>query len=148
MANDGVLAELSLDECVELLGSQPVGRIAFISGEAPMVLPVNYRLVKRAGPHWLLIRTRGGSSLDNAASKFVAFEIDGIDPANLTGWSVVARGTLHHLDEDEVAPLREFDPGPWAEQRDEWLVVKCSDITGRRLSVAGDEWPFSAAGYI
>ena len=94
MADEGALIELSVDECIDLLRSNAVGRLAFMSKDAPMLLPVNYRFVKRNGPHWVLIRTRSGSVIDSSSSPVAAFEIDSIDPSTHTGWSVVARGTL------------------------------------------------------
>ena len=149
MTNDGVLRELDDDTCVARLRSYSVGRIAFAPDGRPSLLPVNYRFVERAGPHWLLIRTRSGSELGELPSSEVAFEIDSIDPVSHTGWSVVAKGTLHHLDEGDVAPLRDhFDPEPWAPDRHEWLVVKCSAITGRELVSEGGEWPFHSSGYL
>ena len=149
MADDGALRALDEETCVARLRSHSVGRIAFAQDGVPFLLPVNYRFVERAGPHWLLIRTRRGGMLGDLPTSEVAFEIDSIDTTTHTGWSVVAKGTMYHLDEGDVAPLREhFDPEPWAPDREEWLVVKCSAITGRELVSVGGEWPFYAAGYL
>jgi nitroimidazol reductase NimA-like FMN-containing flavoprotein (pyridoxamine 5'-phosphate oxidase superfamily) len=149
MAETGALLELDDDVCVARLRSHSVGRIAFLAVGGPHLFPVNYRFVERAEPHWILIRTRHGSELGDLPSGEVAFEIDSIDPVSHTGWSVVALGTLHHLDEGDVAPLRDhFDPEPWVPDRNEWLVVKCSSITGRQLVSEGGEWPFHSAGYL
>jgi nitroimidazol reductase NimA-like FMN-containing flavoprotein (pyridoxamine 5'-phosphate oxidase superfamily) len=89
--------ELSLDECLDLLRSGSVGRIAVLDGDTPVALPVNYRLVEVPAMTWIAIRTRPGNVIDQAPMK-VSFEIDGIDLVRERGWSVVARGTLHRVD--------------------------------------------------
>ena len=78
-----------------------------------------------------------------------AFEIDGIDPAHQQGWSVLVRGTLHHVDPDAAEFRERFDPEPWlVEERDAWLVVDPFAITGRRLHPAEPEWAFHVRAYL
>ena len=79
----------------------------------------------------------------------VAFEIDGIDPANRQGWSVLVRGTLHHVDPDAADFRERFDPEPWIlADRDAWLIVEPFVITGRRLHPATREWAFHMDAYL
>jgi uncharacterized protein len=142
------LEELSYENCMSLLRQGMVGRIAVVVDQFPVVLPVNYRLVETSGPTWIAIRTRPGNVLDRA-SMHVALEIDGIDPAHQQGWSVLVRGTLHHVDAD-VADFRErFNPEPWmTAERDAWLVIEPFSITGRELHAAEPAWAFHPAGYL
>jgi len=137
---------LSHEECLELLRESPVGRIAVVADDFPVVLPVTYRLVETSGLTWLAVRTRPGNVIERA-QRNVAFEIDGIDPTHQRGWSVLVRGTLHHVD-PEAAEFRErFDPEPWLlAERDAWLVIEPFAITGRRLHAAETSWAFNIRG--
>jgi uncharacterized protein len=138
--NDTVLEDLAQEECLRLLRSQSVGRIAVVVDEFPIVVPVNYRLAEMGHRTWIVVRTRPGNVLDRA-SMHVAFEIDGIDPVHRQGWSVLARGTLRHLDPGTGDFATCFDPGPWvASERDAWLVIEPLVITGRQLRAPEFEW--------
>jgi len=145
---DSWLEELSWDDCLGLLRSSRVGRIALVVDEFPVVLPVNYRLVETSGRTWIALRTRPGNIIERAPVH-AAFEIDGIDPAHQQGWSVLVRGTLHHVDPDAAEFRERFDPEPWlVEERDAWLVVDPFAITGRRLHPAEPEWAFHVRAYL
>ena len=143
-----MLDHLSADTCIDLLRIHSVGRISVIAEGFPIVHPVNYRLVEnRSGP-WILIRTRPGNVVDQAGEN-AAFEIDSIDPGHSTGWSVLVRGQLAHIDDDAVERIKEqFDPLPWLGGRDSWLVIKPVLITGRRLRTLDVEWAFHIRGYL
>lgn len=142
--SDAWLEELTLDECRRLLADHEVGRLAMIVDDWPMVVPVNYRFVDVDGLTWVALRTRPGNIIDRAASN-VAFEIDAIDPGTHEGWSVVVRGTLHHVDAAAAGFAERFDPVPWLlEERDAWLVVQAFFVTGRRLHAHGPGWVLDA----
>jgi nitroimidazol reductase NimA-like FMN-containing flavoprotein (pyridoxamine 5'-phosphate oxidase superfamily) len=142
------LEELAHDDCVTLLRSATIGRIAVVLDGAPIILPVNYRLVETSGRAWIAVRTRPGNVIDRAGLH-AAFEIDGIDPGHHEGWSVLVRGTLHHVDDDAADFRERFDPEPWmSTERDAWLIVDPFAITGRRLHAAEAEWPFEPRGYL
>jgi nitroimidazol reductase NimA-like FMN-containing flavoprotein (pyridoxamine 5'-phosphate oxidase superfamily) len=142
------LDELALDECLSLLRASQVGRIAFMVGECPVVFPVNYRLVETSGRTWVALRTRPGNVIDRAPMQ-VAFQLDGVDPFRHQGWSVLVRGTLHHVDSDAAGFRERFDPQPWIiAARDAWLIVDPFAITGRRLHAAEPEWDFHSEGYL
>lgn len=139
---DAWLESLTFDECLVLLREHPVGRIAIVSDGFPIVLPVNYRLVEVPGKNWIAIRTRPGNVIERAGLN-VAFEIDEIDPARREGWSVVVRGTLHHVDPDAADFRARFDPDTWLlRERDAWMVIEAFQITGRRLCEPGAYWGF------
>jgi nitroimidazol reductase NimA-like FMN-containing flavoprotein (pyridoxamine 5'-phosphate oxidase superfamily) len=147
--NDQHLETLSTDECLARLRAHAVGRVAFVSDDgAPIILPVNYRLVEASDHTWIALRTRPGAQLDRA-QLLVAFEIDEVDRVRHEGWSVLVRGTLHHIDADVAAFRERFDPEPWLlEARDSWLIVEPFDITGRALRAAELEWGFDGAAYL
>ncbi len=148
MAEEAWLEELSLEDCLDLLRAGSVGRLAFISDDCPVVLPVNYRLVEASERTWIAVRTRPGNVIDRAPLK-IAFQIDGIDAIQRQGWSVLVRGTLAHVDPDAADFRGRFDPQPWIlSERDSWLIVDPFAITGRRLNAAEPEWAFHVEGYL
>jgi len=146
--NDASLERLSHEESVELLRDGVVGRIAFVVGDFPVIVPVNYRLMETCGRAWIALRTRPGNIIERAPVN-VAFEIDGIEPARRQGWSVLARGTLHGVDPDAADFRARFDPEPWIEaERDSWLIIDPFALTGRRLHAARPEWAFVERAYL
>ena len=131
---------LSDEECHALLGRRHLGRLAFVEGELPLILPVNYVLDDGA----VIFRTDAGSKLDAAVRGApVAFEVDGVDEIEQTGWSVLARGDAEEvtdparLDRLKALPLVPWAPGAKAH----YVRVAAAQVTGRRISVA--DMPFS-----
>jgi hypothetical protein len=126
------LEVLDEQECLALLGSATLGRVAITAGALPTILPVNYRLAGST----VLFRTGRGTKLDAAtANNVVAFEVDDFDPIGHTGWSVNLIGVARDLE----AVLREitFDPTEiprWAPTGDERVVAISAElVTGRRI---------------
>ncbi len=145
---EAALEELSLDECMQLLRDGTVGRIAFTVHDFPVLFPVNYRLVETSAAPWIALRTRPGNVIDQAPWA-VAFEIDGVDEDGHTGWSVLVRGTIEHVDPDAAAFRERFDPEPWlVHDRDSWLAIAPFFITGRRLGPAEATWAFEERAYL
>jgi uncharacterized protein len=124
------LEVLDHDTCWELLASAPVGRIAFVQGGEPSILPVNHAVVGRR----IVFRTFQGSLLHEALMQEpVAFEVDGFDADARTGWSVVVRGVADIAEDgDELA---EVHLRPWADtiRRDDWVAIRAEEVTGRRI---------------
>jgi nitroimidazol reductase NimA-like FMN-containing flavoprotein (pyridoxamine 5'-phosphate oxidase superfamily) len=126
------LEVLEEDECLALLGSATLGRIAITSGALPVILPVNFVLVDRT----VLFRTGRGTKLDAAThGAVVAFEADDCDPVDHTGWSVNVIGVARDL--SEVVAHMTFDTTRiprWAPGPDGRVVaVEAEIVTGRRL---------------
>jgi len=145
---DAALEALTGTECLHALQSEVVGRIAFLVDGAPMLVPVNYRVVETPRGPLLMIRTRPGTQLDQAPRP-VAFEVGGEDPVRRVGWSVVVRGNLAHLETPDRAARRALDPTPWIEHdRTSWLVLEPVVITGRRLIRPEEGWGFHVRGYV
>ena len=95
-----VIEELDEDERLQLISGGGIGRIAYLSGFGPAVLPVNYALQDGA----VVFRTAAHGPLDEdlrtgitGADYKVAFEIDSIDLPTRQGWSVLIQGPAHHL---------------------------------------------------
>ncbi|HLI14840.1 MAG TPA: pyridoxamine 5'-phosphate oxidase family protein [Acidimicrobiales bacterium] len=140
------LEELPPDECDVLLRAGSVGRVAFVVGDFPVIVPVNYQVVSTTQGERLALRTREGGLIDEAPIS-VAFEIDGIDPLRRQGWSVLVRGALRHASPEEVLQ----PPGlePWVDGRREVIVlIEPYKVTGRRLHAASSGWPFHLRAYL
>ena len=120
------------DHCLRLLATDEVGRLAVVSGGAPVILPVNYAMDGEA----VVLRTAAGTKLD-AAGTPACFEIDAFDRSTRHGWSVVVSGRLEEVDAyaaRDLARLQALDVSPWARgARDHVLRLVPSRITGRRV---------------
>ena len=124
------LKELDKAECLELLATHQVGRVAYCDDLGPVVLPVNYvvdldTVLLRVSPHSTLAR--------NLRSASASFEVDDFDDYNQSGWSVLVRGDAAYVDIAEL-PDEDNRPIPWAEgERTFHVRITPHDITGRRL---------------
>jgi uncharacterized protein len=129
----GGLEVLAQAECLSLLASVEVGRVGFVEGGEPVILPVNHIVDGRT----VAFRTTYGSKLDIAwREKAAAFEADDFDPETRTGWSVVLRGTAYEvIDDAEVTELNASDLEPWTDlgDRTRWVRIVPNQITGRRI---------------
>lgn len=126
------LEVLGRNECLRLLASATLGRIAFTSGALPVVLPVNFRLHGEQ----ILVRTSRGSTLDTALrNTVVAFEVDDFDHASSSGdWSVALTGMSTAV--TDPTELGSAHPGPaprWApEGAEAVLAISTALLSGRR----------------
>ncbi len=146
MTEPGRLESLDEHACLELLAASTVGRIGLLHDGIPVVLPLNYRLVRGTGVtpgDWIAVRTRRGNVIDQPPTT-VAFEIDGYHSETHEGWSVMVQGELHHLDADVAEIRRRFDSDTWlTTERDAWLLIEPFSITGRRLAGPDAQWTLS-----
>ena len=110
----GSLEELSPAECWELLATQPVGRVAVIVGHYPLVFPVNYAVADKT----ILYRTGVGTKLHSVHRSNVTFEVDEIDTAQRSGWSVMVMGVAQELtlnrDRKVISSAELSGASPWA----------------------------------
>ena len=103
----GRLRELDPSECLELLATRSVGRVAFCTDEGPVARYVS--------------------------GHQAAFEVDEVDDFTQSGWSVLMRGTAELVEDVHDIPT-ESRPVPWAEgTRSLFVRVRTRTITGRRL---------------
>ncbi|UQA97007.1 helix-turn-helix domain-containing protein [Streptomyces halobius] len=130
------MRELGTAECRERLSSHGVGRVAVTVDGVPAVFPVNYTVVGDLVGY----RAFPGSGPAAAAGHEAALEVDHIDDAFRQGWSVLVMGPAHVVtDLDESLTLEEHAfTAPWAGSgRQEWIVIRPTQITGRRIEVPG-----------
>lgn len=124
------LHELTKAECMELIQSQPVGRLAFAGPSGIVVLPVNFavrdgQVVLSTSPFGVIAREARGD---------VAFEVDEIDPTARSGWSVLLQGRLDHDLADSLGHETSVASEPWAGGiRNLRLTIEPRSVSGRRL---------------
>jgi nitroimidazol reductase NimA-like FMN-containing flavoprotein (pyridoxamine 5'-phosphate oxidase superfamily) len=131
------LEMLDEKECLRLLATVEVGRLGVIEGGAVLILPVNF-VVSDEG---VVFRTAPGAKLRAAQRSPVTLEVDAVDPATRTGWSVLVRGRAEEItrfDAPAVRQLRELPLDPWAGNKPVWMRIEPTVVTGRRLA------PFAA----
>ena len=96
--HDRVHTALPVDECLQLLTTAPVGRLAYTQSALPAVRPVTFRVAEGE----LRIPAQLGSPLLHAVQDaVVAVEADAYDDA-LTGWTVTVVGHSRVLDPGSV----------------------------------------------
>jgi uncharacterized protein len=126
---------LSDDECWELLEAEEFGRLAYRLVDEVHIVPINYV----SDEHALLFRTASGNKLLAAAMhSAVALEIDWHD--DHTAWSVVARGHLRQLEEDEEHRVESLPLHPWVPTLKYDVVELVPEtVTGRYFRLQLDE---------
>lgn len=123
---------LSTSECLELVRSTDVGRLAMSADPYPEVFPVNF-VVDHGS---VIFRTAEGSKLAHTADGCdVAFEADGYDEATGDAWSVIIIGRAA-----EVTGLQErFDAldlplFPWhTSPKHHFVRIEPVGMSGRRF---------------
>jgi hypothetical protein len=133
MYSDGsALQRLSRDQCLTLMASVPVGRIIYTRRALPAVELVNFALDQGD----IVIRTdRSGKLAAATRGTVVAFEVDQVDLAGQTGWSVTAIGPSTEVtDLGELARLRTIGLKSWAPgERDHFIRISPVMLNGRNL---------------
>lgn len=131
------MLELSRDECLQLLTEHRFGRLAVnLGGGPPVIRPVNYAFDHRLQS--VVFRTGAGSKFYGLLkSSEAVFEIDGIDEANHTGWSVLMRGITEEITEPgKIRHLEELGLETWAPgYKSHWIHIRAWTISGRRIVV-------------
>jgi nitroimidazol reductase NimA-like FMN-containing flavoprotein (pyridoxamine 5'-phosphate oxidase superfamily) len=137
------LKTLTREECLELLRSAVVGRIAYVADGMATIIPVNFALfdgdivfctAKGTTLTWLTLRGR------------LAFEADESTRADHEGWSVLVRGVAREVtDPEELAVLRRGHLRSWLRSPHEhWVRISIETISGRALH--GPAAPAEVAG--
>lgn len=126
------LAEpLSWEECLDLLRTGSIGRIAVTHRALPAIVPVNYTI---SGGR-VVFRTEPGGMLARAcADTVVAFEVDELDRSGRSGWSVLVVGMAELL--TGSAALRAAETGLVAAVgggRDQFVAITIGQLSGRHI---------------
>ncbi|MFH8769478.1 pyridoxamine 5'-phosphate oxidase family protein [Streptomyces sp. NPDC017958] len=137
-SHDG-FRELARHECLRLMAKVTVGRIVFTRRALPAVLPVNFGQDVDGA---VLLCTSAASDLVRAIDgAVVAFEVDDVDLARHSGWSVVIVGPAAVVtDPVEHERLARTGPASWGPAPDEVFIrIEPELVTGRELVGASTE---------
>jgi nitroimidazol reductase NimA-like FMN-containing flavoprotein (pyridoxamine 5'-phosphate oxidase superfamily) len=132
--NDITVEILGPAECLALLGTQRLGRLAVTRGPdvGPHVVPVNYTLLRGS----IVFRSAPGTKLDRLVTEPVTFEVDSFDPYMQMGWSVVVEGFAYEASDREME-IEEFHLRPLLDRpNSRWACLVPRSITGRRITAA------------
>lgn len=128
------VVKLSEEECLALLETTTVGRIAFVNAEGQQLVPVNFALMDGS----IYFRTLPEGFLSGLARghKDVAFGVDHHDIFR-NGWNVTVRGSAREVEDRATINkvLANHRLRPWAGGVRP-LVIKITpvSIAGRRVS--------------
>jgi uncharacterized protein len=131
---DRAVEVLDEAQCLALLRTVSLGRIAFSEGALPAVQPVAFAV----GDGELFIPTPRGSTVAAASrAAVVAFEVDEFDAGARTGWNVTVVGASRVIGEPaEVGRLDGFGVLPWPPAPAHCYVgIRTQVLRGRRISV-------------
>lgn len=126
------LQVLERDECVRLLATKRVGRMAVAAPNGADIFPVNYAV----DGDRVVFRTAAGTKLDRAERAQVAFEVDEVDDRHRVGWSVVVHGFVDSREGEEALRWAdEIGVEPWHDPsgKPHVLVIVPTTITGRQI---------------
>ena len=132
-------SELTRAECLDLLASQQVGRLAVSSGwKTPIIRPVNYLYDQPSQS--IVFRTAAGSKLHalRQATR-AAFEVDGTDPRAGVAWSVIVEGVTAEVTRPgDLARLNRLNLQPWLPgPKAYWIRIGVWTVSGRRVPLPG-----------
>jgi hypothetical protein len=119
--------------CLTLLATVTIGRLAYVAGGVPRVIPLNVTL----DGDRVLFRLSTGNALAAIASRqLVTLEVDDFDPLTRCGWSVAVTGVA-----TEIPAVLAAHPGAGCHS---WLRgsvgrvfrLPTDEVEGRRLVAA------------
>lgn len=134
--------EIDRAGCMRMLAafSGRVGRIALSpAGAPPVIRPVNFVFDDQTQS--VVFRSALGSKLrEGLSSGSAAFEIDGGDVVERTGWSVIIVGEAEEVtDAGEIARFEDFELDPWAPGvKTHWVRIRATSASGRRIVRVSD----------
>ena len=130
--------ELAREECLRLLGTAAVGRVVILTaGQTPVIRPVNFVFDERSQS--VVFRCMRGTKLITLLGAARAwFEVDEIDAAGRTGWSVIIAGVTEPVTQrHEVARLDRLALDSWVAGPDaHWIRIRARVVSGRRIQAS------------
>jgi hypothetical protein len=125
------LAELSPYECWQLLDHQfRIARVVWAVDGVAAIVPVNY--VVADGGLWFQT-THESRLARECPGREVLVEVDSVDPAALSGWSVIVTGVAQKVESAHVPDtLGQIQVWPQS-HRPVFMRVSADRLTGRQL---------------
>ena len=103
--------EISRRECLDLLAQAKVGRVVFVRGALPEIIPVCYLV---AGETVVFGVHSTSPVAQEIEGSIVAFQVDTFDSERECGWHVQAVGSFRPaMTPDELAVAGAVVPQPW-----------------------------------
>ena len=122
---------LGREQCLDLLESNHLGRVAWQAADLPQILPVTYATHQGS----VYFRTTPDGILSELAQPTrVALEVDELDQQTRSGWSIVLHGRTSAVSEpDALADLWAADSlVPWAGgNRTLFICIRPDRVSGR-----------------
>ncbi len=131
------LVDIGPDGCADLLASCTLGRLGVIVDGRPEIFPVNHVYDRPSG--FVVFPTNTRTKLHAALNwPWVAFEVDGLEPDEGGGWSVLVVGRAEEItDPVVIARVASQRHIPWAAgDGARWVRIVPSKVTGRRICAA------------
>ena len=98
---------IATHECVDLIRSEPVGRICVLEHGFPIAFPVNYRVADENGVLRIVMRTAPETAIGRHRG-CASLQVDQIALDAGHAWSVIVRGQLRPL----LGDVGSVDPEP------------------------------------
>lgn len=103
--------EITRGECLDLLTHAKVGRVVFVQGALPEILPVSYLVAGETIVFGVHSASPFGEEIEGSV---VAFQVDSFDDERECGWHVRAIGRFRAaLTPEELAVAGAVVPEPW-----------------------------------
>jgi nitroimidazol reductase NimA-like FMN-containing flavoprotein (pyridoxamine 5'-phosphate oxidase superfamily) len=140
MVRSALAREEVLDrgECLRLLGTRRLGRVAVaVEGWSPLIRPVNYRFDPASQS--VVFRSGAGAKLTGLLrAQAVTFEVDEIDEAARSGWSVIVSGRAEEVVRPgDLAHVEALGLEAWVPaDLPHWFRVRTEMVSGRRIARA------------
>lgn len=133
MAVLDAVEKLSADQCLQLLSTRDLGRIALVIGDQPEIFPVNYAVDRSI----VVFRVAPGTKPSRTTNHRIAFEVDEVDSRAGIAWSVMVKGRVLDVTTSKdpftaflrTAGVRSAPPG----DHPLWMAIYPSEISGRRF---------------
>ncbi len=131
------IEQLPANECLRLLRTAHVGRLAVVVDGRPDIFPLNFAVDHGS----VVFRTAAGTKVDAIAEHHpVAFEVDGQGPADDghdAAWSVVIKGTAVRLRGTDLIDTETLTLNPYEESAKPIFVrIEPEQISGRIFPIA------------
>ncbi|NUP51687.1 MAG: pyridoxamine 5'-phosphate oxidase family protein [Catenulispora sp.] len=131
MGSDKAIENLGQDEALKLAATASVGRVVYSRYAMPAVHLVNFKLDGKD----VVFKTRKGAKFGAAvADTVVAFEVDEVDEATHSGWTVTLTGRSSLVTAPaEQERLAGLGIDTWLPDREYFIKVRTQVIAGRRI---------------
>jgi hypothetical protein len=132
--------EISRRECLDLLTQAQVGRVVFVRGALPEVIPVCYLVAGETVVFGVDSKSPVAQQIEGS---IVAFQADSFDSERECGWHVRAVGTFQPaFSSDELAVAGVVVPRAWAIGEDVERVIQVDlEVVGGYVIEATAEGP-------